>query len=312
MEQINGPCPQCGKQLQIPGDLEEFSCLYCGARLRAAQLMAEPESVEQDVSVSEECFQAYTDSVLRTIADYPNVMAKMTKQLYFDYFDAYSKDCRTPFAQLEQAVLLCSDRRDEIIDRAVAELMQQLARWLDEKTGQRSRSKYRAALDDAKYTIALLLVPAVRRYGLSISEDYCERLHEVWIQTHPETRFELGTYEELTSGFKRKWCFITTAVCRNEGKPDDCAELQAFRAFRDDYLAACADGPALIAAYYDCAPGIVSCIDYCQNSTAVYQQLREQWLQPCYEDLRRGDCAACKARYEAMVCHLQREYLYEM
>ena len=34
----NFKCPQCGKQLLIPQELEEFSCLYCGARLRASAL----------------------------------------------------------------------------------------------------------------------------------------------------------------------------------------------------------------------------------------------------------------------------------
>lgn len=307
MEQISGICPQCGNMLQIPGGLEEFSCLYCGARLTAAQLLPQEEAT-QDAGASELCFRAYAGDVLRTVTDYPNVMEKMSRKLFSDYYAAYSAACVDPFAHLEQAVLQQSERRDEIIDRAAAELLNQLAQWLDAKG--LSKKKYRLALDDAKYTIALLLVPAVRGYGLSISEQYCRRLHALWLQTYPDARFELCTAEELFQGFQRKLCFITTAVCREEGKPDDCAELQAFRAFRDGYLMACQDGPELIAEYYDWAPGIVSCIDYCEDSAAVYRRLREQWLQPCYADLQRGALASCKTRYAAMVRQLQHEFLH--
>ena len=29
-------CPACGKEIQIPVELEAFSCLYCGEKLRMA------------------------------------------------------------------------------------------------------------------------------------------------------------------------------------------------------------------------------------------------------------------------------------
>ena len=32
-------CPQCKKELEIPVELEEFSCLYCGARSKVADLL---------------------------------------------------------------------------------------------------------------------------------------------------------------------------------------------------------------------------------------------------------------------------------
>ena len=41
MEQkmMEGRCPKCGKALQIPEGLKEFSCLYCGARLDPTMLL---------------------------------------------------------------------------------------------------------------------------------------------------------------------------------------------------------------------------------------------------------------------------------
>lgn len=104
-------------------------------------------------------------------------------------------------------------------------------------------------------------------------------------------------------------CFITTAVCQELDKPDDCAELTAFRAFRDGYLAAQPDGEALIREYYNIAPGIVTCINTCSDRHASYERIREQYLTPCYEDLLAGRNADCKTRYVQMVRDLEREYL---
>ena len=111
----------------------------------------------------------------------------------------------------------------------------------------------------------------------------------------PKERWTPGDYDTLVGGFKkRKFCFITTATCQNEGKPDDCAELTAFRAFRDGWLTE-HDGAALIERYYDVAPGIVACLDLCGDADEGYAEVRRRWLAPCYEALREGRYADCRA-----------------
>lgn len=42
-------------------------------------------------------------------------------------------------------------------------------------------------------------------------------------------------YEEGSSSGSG-WCFLTTACCKYKGLPDDCAELETLRRFRDNYL----------------------------------------------------------------------------
>jgi len=64
-------CPKCGKLLQIPEELSEFSCLYCGARLnraalhqdkwlyeRRSEIAAAQERLEKDVSSYQKAKQA--------------------------------------------------------------------------------------------------------------------------------------------------------------------------------------------------------------------------------------------------------------
>lgn len=140
----------------------------------------------------------------------------------------------------------------------------------------------------------------------------CVAAAEKWVERYPKSPFYLGDYESISGGFRKKFlglCFITTAVCQELGKPDDCAELTVFRAFRDGYLAAQPDGEALIREYYNIAPGIVTCINTCSDRHASYERIREQYLAPCYEDLLAGRNADCKTRYVQMVRDLEREYL---
>lgn len=65
---IRGVCPQCGKKLEIPAELEEFSCLYCGARMRTEALQAKPvqaEAVEELLAQLPGCITRYPDLHLR-------------------------------------------------------------------------------------------------------------------------------------------------------------------------------------------------------------------------------------------------------
>ena len=118
---------------------------------------------------------------------------------------------------------------------------------------------------------------------------FCRILREQWLIRYPKKAFQLTTHEEICQGFQRKkLCFITTAVCAQSGKPDDCPELAAFRSFRDSYLQSQPDGPRLIAQYYDLAPGIVTAIGLMDNPAKVYPFIWDAYLRPCYEALERG------------------------
>ena len=176
-----------------------------------------------------------------------------------------------------------------------------------------ARKGSRFLFDEDKYVVALFFVPMVLRQKLPSGREFADTLQAVWVERYPKSPFYVGDYETLAGGFRKKkflgLCFITTAVCEAEGKPDDCAELTAFRAFRDGYLKAQPDGAALIEEYYRIAPTIVMCIDVCGDRTERYAAIRAQYLQPCYDALQAGDLAGCKTKYVRMVRDLEREYL---
>ena len=104
-------------------------------------------------------------------------------------------------------------------------------------------------------------------------------------------------------------CFITTAVCENLNKPDDCYELTTFRKFRDNWLIAQPDGKNLIAEYYAIAPQIVDKINRFPSAVQVYKNLLHDYLEPCLVFIEHGDNQACKQLYIDMVTYLKGNYL---
>lgn len=193
------------------------------------------------------------------------------------------------------------ERQTELLDRAAEAMLDELAAgWMGKND-----------MEDEKVILAIFFVPMVRKLQLPVSEEFVSQLQKMG-RTVSQIPVLSGRLRVHFRRLPQKFlglCFITTAVCQELGKPDDCAELTAFRAFRDGYLAAQPDGEALIREYYNIAPGIVTCINTCSDRHASYERIREQYLTPCYEDLLAGRNADCKTRYVQMVRDLEREYL---
>lgn len=303
---LTGNCPKCGEALDIPAHLKQFSCLYCGARLTPAELavtMTEEPIPQADGAA---CAAYYRAHVLDTIVNHPGIEKEMTRSGYSPAFERYSLANEETFCQLELAV----QTQSITLEEAVAYYLDQLEnRWTANVKWNKSRH---ALLENDKFVIAIFLVPMIRRLELSISETFCTILQSQWVSRYPKSPFYLGNYEDLAGGFQKKYlglCYITTAVCLQDGKPDDCAELTAFRNFRDGYLRSCPDGPALIDEYYHVAPSIVLHIDLSADREAKYAAIRDTYLIPCYQDIQAGALQRCKERYTAMVENLKQEYL---
>ena len=104
-------------------------------------------------------------------------------------------------------------------------------------------------------------------------------------------------------------CYITTAVCQNSNKPDDCYELETFRRFRDNWLKRQPDGKKLVYEYYRIAPTIVRNIDADTNKNRIYDSISQTYLNPCLRYIESDDMEACKEKYVEMVNALAKRYL---
>ena len=275
--------------------------MYCGTRLTKEQLAAEPPAAQE----ADEDRAAYYDRAVSRlgwcIKNFGGYQKKIMRDVFFEAFETYETGCAPVIQELARGV--APERQTQLLGRAAAAMLDELeAGW--QKKGD---------MEDEKIVLAIFFVPMVLRQELPSGREFADTLQAVWVERYPKSPFYVGDYETLAGGFRKKkflgLCFITTAVCEAEGKPDDCAELTAFRAFRDGYLKAQPDGEALIEEYYRIAPTIVMCIDVCGDRTERYAAIRAQYLQPCYDALQAGDLAGCKTKYVRMVRDLEREYL---
>ena len=226
-DMITGLCPQCGHTLHIPAELASFSCMYCGTRLTKEQLAAEPPAAQE----ADEDRAAYYDRAVSRlgwcIKNFGGYQKKIMRDVFFEAFETYETGCAPVIQELARGV--APERQTQLLGRAAAAMLDELeAGW--QKKGD---------MEDEKIVLAIFFVPMVRKQQLPISEEFVTILQKQWVERYPKSPFYLGDYESISGGFRKKFlglCFITTAVCQELGKPDDCEELTAFRAFRDGYL----------------------------------------------------------------------------
>ena len=94
-------------------------------------------------------------------------------------------------------------------------------------------------------------------------------------------------------------CFITTAITKALGKPDDCDELQTLRSYRDNWLVS--NHPMAIAEYYRVAPDIVKAIDAKPDANALWATLYEDFLVPALSEIADGNNESAYLIYRGMV-----------
>lgn len=120
-----------------------------------------------------------------------------------------------------------------------------------------------------------------------------------------------GDYSNYDQYSDSGGCFITSAVCRTFGKPDDCRELMTFRAFRDTYMSNDENLKDDVKKYYDIAPKICNVIDSKGKTVAdqEYERIWNTYLSDAYKALNTNEHALAYEIYKKMVLDLQKEYL---
>ena len=298
-------CKACGAEFEIG-----FFCPMCGEKVSpderdiAVPAVEKAQAVPAPLPEDRNFVEAH---LIDAVTQHENYFKYFNRKDYEEHFFQFKRDISPVFAAMERYTQAVSDQREQVLTDFVC-------RFLDDREAYHRQSKAwpwkkSTLLFESKLILALYLVPAVLDLKLSVSEDFVRLLREENERRYPDGDFVPATFEEISTGFTgRKLCFITTAVCEFEGKPDDCAELQCFRGFRDGWLSGTAEGKALIEEYYAIAPSIVRMIDLCDDRAAVYGRLREQYLSPCFDSIKAQNYSACRERYVQMVRDLQCRY----
>lgn len=104
-------------------------------------------------------------------------------------------------------------------------------------------------------------------------------------------------------------CFITTACVEHQGLPDDCAELQTLRKYRDVLVQEDDDFRSKVLEYYRKAPLIIQEIEKTGESAVIYNNLYHGMIQPCVSLLDEGKMDEAKSLYLNYYEHLSKSYL---
>lgn len=234
-----------------------------------------------------------------------NPLASFKKTLYAEAFQAYLRKYIEVIDAIEKVYVREDGVDDEWLLKLADHLVEQAAVELERipKKGKRSEQ-----LVNYNMTLAVYLFPAVLEQKGQSAEPLTDYLVEKWNAAF-KTAVGKASYEKIESGFQKKLCYITTAVCESQGKADDCYELTLLRSYRDRYLLSTAEGADLVREYYNIAPTIVSRIARSEAPDRVYKEIWKNYLAPCIGMIEAGKPEECRERYMAMVYDLKGRYM---
>lgn len=194
-----------------------------------------------------------------------------------------------------------------------AQMIEDLASVIPSYVGKKSQDLPKRTKDkvgvDYNLTMAAYVIPMLCYQRDPRNERIAERMVEIW-NDNKVTAYTLqkSDYDQIAKGFKKGLCYITTAVCVSQGKPDDCLELTVLRRYRDRYLMQTEEGRTLVEEYYNIAPVLVHAIDMQKDPAGIYDEIYRDYLCPCIDLAAEGENEACKRLYTDMVENLKSRY----
>ena len=210
-------------------------------------------------------------------------------------------------AFLQETIEQC-EKSEEMRDFVVSCIPEYALSWLREISSKRKRE---LAAFDYNLNMVAYFLPLLGEMESEIKEEFIRDITETWNKQIPDAKIAFSSYENIKKGFRRSvFCYITTAVCRSLGRPDDCYELNTLRDYRDSYLLSTDEGREMVQAYYNIAPTIVKRIDKKAEADEIYENIWKTYLSPCITMIENGENEKCRDLYSSMVRKLEARYLY--
>lgn len=233
-----------------------------------------------------------------------NPMNSFKKNVYPEAFQAYLRRHMATLNAIE-AIYQQEERPEEWAEKLADHLVDTARAELD---GIPKKGKKNEQQINYNMILAVFLFPAFLEMKGDSAEPVTDLIVKKWNKSF-RTSVGKANYEKIESGFHRKFCYITTAVCESQGKADDCYELELLRSYRDGYLMSIEDGQSLVKEYYNIAPTIVNRIGRQENAGEIYKEIWDTWLSGCIELIEAGEKEACREKYMDMVYELKERYM---
>lgn len=299
-----GTCPKCHEKIQVPDNREKIICMFCGEEIRVEIALGEEKEIDQ--TALHEKWNDALAGLRETVRTCRKPMKNFKKDLYEGVFDSFYSEHKQMFDSMEY-VYQNGSRPEEWIKKLTECVVEEAKEDLNSYKAKNQKSQ---RLLDHNFLISIYLVPAMLKYPAEISEPFADHLIASWNETF-KTSIGKATYDNINSGFRRKLCYITTAICGSLGKGTDCYELRLLKQYRDQYLDTTPEGHALVEEYYNVAPTIVKRIEKQPDKAQIYQKMYLDYLMPCIRKIEEQDYESCAARYKEMVLTLKDRYMNE-
>lgn len=308
MEFIKGKCPKCNGELQIPENREKIICMYCGEEIEVRQAM---EGVGVSKTVNPEKKAKYKEYAEKAIWDFPQMLFSIEEPLKDFKKDSYEKSFRAyeevhmeTMDAIEDAYLAV-ENPEQLLKELAGEFVTRVNEQMDLKKSRRQKDE---VLMNYNMSIVVYVNPALIDHNKSSGEPLAEELLRQWKENFPKTNLKIAAFESINDGFKKRFCYITTAVCESLGKPDDCYELNLLRDYRDHYLQQTEEGEQLVKRYYNVAPTIVKHINQVAGKEKIYEDIFHTYLFPCIHLIENNEKEKCRIVYQNMVDTLEEKY----
>ncbi len=163
-------CPACGREIQVPTELESFSCVYCGAKHVLAELLTpKVKADEADRTYAEE-------HLMDCIRAFPKQYKQFTKKRYADSFREHCNAIEDTYAAMDRYICAQPAQREELLEAFVGCFLRQ---WEAFHRAEKKSPGPRKNLEfQNKLTLAWYTVPAIMSMELSISSDYTKLLQK--------------------------------------------------------------------------------------------------------------------------------------
>ncbi len=234
-------------------------------------------------------------------------MKAFRKDSYHELFERYKEENYAFYTAVKLVLDYASEESlDGIYHQIAGAFIREQEAALEQV--KKKNEKFTVQMDKNMF-MAVYVLPSIKEIRGSRANELAEVICKEWGSSFKDSNIIASDYDSIVQGFKRKLCYVTTAVCQNLNKGENCEELRLIKEFRDGYLASTQEGAALIEEYYDIAPTLVKRIAKDADAQAKYIWLWNTYLAPCVAFIKAGRQEECKETYCGMMEELRKEYM---
>ena len=303
-----GTCPKCGGRLQVPADMQQVICMYCGERFDVSRLIIAGSREAEDIRRADAA-ELVERRMPKLADDHHHLMDLFTRHTYKTAFDEYKGRQK----DLIDAVDYLSSQQedpDKYISQQVSRFLVGLVREINEEKQGKGRADAQLVMHHYVMMLTVYVVPMLVDLHMETADKMADEIIRQWKALFPKYPFKKGKFEIFNKSFRKTvLCFITSAVCRSLGRPDDCEELRTFRDFRDSYMMQTPERMQDVRHYYEIAPAIVEAIDAREDATQIYQRIWKEDLSPCFVAIKTGRYEQAHRLYREMTERLERIFV---